>query len=32
MVEDKDDSVEKTNAYYPFGGTFTSTNNSDLRV
>ena len=32
MVADKDGSVKETNAYYPFGGTFTSTNNSDLQV
>ena len=27
VVADKDGNVEETNAYYPFGGTFTSTNN-----
>ena len=26
VVADKDGNVEETNAYYPFGGTFTSTN------
>ena len=26
VVADKDGNVEETNAYYPFGGTFTATN------